>query len=555
MRQLIMFKGREISDAVMRRAQRSRGGAAGLAIVIVLLFLVEIARGEGTPALWFYYPTNLLPKENIDKLETLWKRAATAGYTHVLLADSKFSRLSEMPREYFQNCDRVKKIAKELKIEILPAEFPIGYSNDILSLDPNLAEGVPVKDALFVVRSGEARVQADPPVALDHLAFKDDVVRIEGNVATVHDHPSNARLVYKLTVAPFRCYHVSVRIKTQDYTGHPEIHPLAGQRTLNFQNLRVEPTQDWKQYDIVFDSLDNREVLLYFGVWGDAKGTLQWKDWRIEEAGLVNVLRRPGAPCVVKREDSGQLEEGKDYQRIEDPHMGNVPYAGEYTSWHEPPVIKTNLPDGTRLRVSWYYPPIVYDGQVAICISEPKTMQLLADQSRRMKQLWGTPGYMMSHDEFRVFNWDESCQKQHQTPGQMLAENLRQCTKLIEPQQAYVWNDMFDPFHNAVAGPYYLVNGPWTGSWEGLDKNVIVLNWNYGKRDESLKFFANRGNRQIIAGYYDGPMSDWKNWLDSASKEKGIVGYMYTTWRSDYSKLEEFARISRDEAHSSRVRG
>ena len=61
------------------------------------------------------------------------------------------------------------------------------------------------------------------------------------------------------------------------------------------------------------------------------------------------------------------------------------------------------------------------------------------------------------------------------------------------PGRAAVWNDMFDPFHNAVKGPYYLVNGPWSGSWEGLSKDVLVMNWNHGKRDQSLKFFADRG--------------------------------------------------------------
>jgi hypothetical protein len=104
---------------------------------------------------------------------------------------------------------------------------------------------------------------------------------------------------------------------------------------------------------------------------------------------------------------------------------------------------------------------------------------------------------------------------------------------------------MFDPFHNAVKGPYYLVNGPWTGSWEGIDKTVLIVNWNYGKRDESLQFFAGRGNEQVIAGYYDGDLSNWKNWLISAGKVKGVVGYMYTTWQNDYGKLEAFAEMSR----------
>ena len=503
------------------------------------------ARAVEKPALWVYYPVNLLPNENVDQLEKLWRRAAAAGYTKVLLADSKFARLPDMPRQYFRNCDRVKRLAAELHMEIVPAEFDIGYSNNLLSRDPNLAEGLPVKDTLFVVHGGAARCISDPPVALEKIRFKDDVVQIDSGTATVRDNKENARFVFTLNIPPFRCYHVSVEIKTQGYTGEPQITPLGGGRTLNYQSIKVQPTQDWTRYDVVFDSLDNTQVLLYFGVWGQASGTLQWKDWRIEEVGLLNVLRRPGAPCIVKAPNARKYEEGKDYQRIEDSHLGNVPYAGEYQAWHEPPVIKASLPEGTKLRVSWYYPPIIYDEQVAACISDPKTMELLTDQSRGMKQLWGAAGYMMSHDEFRCCNWDDSCQRRRQTPGEMLAENLRACTKLVTPQQAYVWSDMFDPYHNAVKGPYYLVNGPWSGSWEGLDKDVVVMNWNYGKRDESLKFFADRGNKQVIAGFYDGPMSDWKNWLASAAKVPGIVGYMYTTWRHDYGQLEEFARLSR----------
>ena len=53
-----------------------------------------------------------------------------------------------------------------LKLEIVPALFNIEYSNNLLWHDPNLAEGLPVKDALFVVSGGEARLVPDPPVSL-----------------------------------------------------------------------------------------------------------------------------------------------------------------------------------------------------------------------------------------------------------------------------------------------------------------------------------------------------------------------------------------------------
>ena len=41
-------------------------------------------------------------------------------------------------------------------------------------------------------------------------------------------------------------------------------------------------------------------------------------------------------------------------------------------------------------------------------------------------------------------------------------------------------------------------------SWEGLDPDVVILNWNGARKEASLRFFAARGHRQIVAGYYDG---------------------------------------------------
>lgn len=69
-----------------------------------------------------------------------------------------------MPKRYFTNFEEVKRAAEKNGIEIVPALFGMGYSNDLLNRNPNLAEGLPVKDALFVVSNGEANIVADPPV-------------------------------------------------------------------------------------------------------------------------------------------------------------------------------------------------------------------------------------------------------------------------------------------------------------------------------------------------------------------------------------------------------
>ena len=517
-----------------------------LAAVLLLSTLLgpagaEPQDGAPKPDLYLYYQTNFLVDKNVDAAQEIWSRAAKAGYTKIVVADSKMGKLGDMDKRYFQNLDRAKKIAADLKMEIIPAVFHIGYSNTMLWHDPNLAEGLPVKDALFVVKGGEADVVADPSVSFPaKFGFKDETVSVEDGVVTVKDNPKLARFTYTLQLPQYRCYHVSVKIKTQDYSGHPEIKALSDSRTLQWQNLGVQRTQDWKEHHVVFNTLDHEKIGIYFGVWDAAKGTLQWKDWKIEEAGLVNVLRRPGAPFTIQG-----YQEGKDYEPVVDPKLGAHPWKGEFDSWHEPVKIKTKLPDGTKLRVSWFHPAIIHDGQVSACIAEPKTDELLADEAKRVKEAVGCKSFMMSHDEFRSMNTCDACVKKGLDAGALLAENARRCVKLLEGSTVYVWNDMFDPYHNA-RNDYYLVRGDLKGSWEGLPRDVIIMNWYFGPREKNLPFFADRGHRQVLAGYYDHDPSRIKEWLQAAAKVKGVIGVMYTTWKQDYSKLEEFAKYARE---------
>ncbi|HKD35647.1 MAG TPA: hypothetical protein VKB78_02575, partial [Pirellulales bacterium] len=359
---------------------------AGVLLIAILLVVSVPALGaeDGAQAhrarqLWVYCPTNLLVKENIDKLEALWRRAAKVGYSHVLVGDSKFGRLEEMPKEYFQNVERLKKIAGELDLEIVPGVFPIGWSNDLLGHDPNLAEGLPVRGALFVVKGGEARIEADPAVKLPESfadlkkwGYHDDCVSSDGGAAKMTDPNGRvSRVITSVKVAPFRQCHISARIKTQDFHGTPEIKVIGGGRTLNYNDLGVQSTQDWATFHTVFNSLDNGEVNIYFGSWNGGKGIVWYAEPRLEEVGLLNVLRRPGTPLVVRREGdptAKTLVEGHDFEHVADPHLGNRPWAGEFETWHEPPTIHAKLPVGTRLRVSYYHPMIIYGGSVMIAL-------------------------------------------------------------------------------------------------------------------------------------------------------------------------------------------
>jgi hypothetical protein len=378
-------------------------------------------------------------------------------------------------------------------------------------------------------------------------SWVDPTVIFENGTALIKDPKGeNARLSQKIKLTPFRQYHISVRVKTQDFRGSPEIKLLAGNRGLNFDTLGVKATQDWTTHHAVFNSLTNTSAQLYFGVWGGRTGSLWFDDAAVEEVGLVNLVRRDGAPFVVKKESGETLAEGGDFERLIDPKMGVKPWKGSYDIYHEPPVIKTVLPDGTRLRVSYFHGVTVNEDQAMICPSEPKTIELLRDQAKRMHATWGAKGYMMAHDEIRVLNWCDACQRRHLDAGALLADNARTCVKILREinpgGKIYVWSDMFDPNHNAHKD-YYLVRGDLRGSWEGLDKDVTIVPWYFEKRAESLRFFAERGHHQIIAGYYDHKPEQISDWLNAAKPYPGVDGAMYTTWHHDFKDLERFAEI------------
>ena len=540
--------------------------------------------------LWFYLSTNLLVDANVEKLEQLFERAGKAGYSKVLLADSKFSRLAEMEPRYFQNVERAKAAAAKNHLAIVPAIFPIGYSEGLLSHDPNLAEALLVKDDPFVVVNGEARPEAKP-IALTKPEWKDDVFKEEGGESgkpggwRCRDAgATNARLVFKLKVAPFRAYHLALTIETKEFEGEPRAQVLVEGGGLLFSNLGVQKSQPPTRHHAVFNSLDHDEVRLYVGAWGAGSGELAIRDITLEEAGLVNLVRREDATFEVSRvgktdgERGARLIEGRDFEPVSDPKMGTVPWRGGFEVWHEPPPIRTKLPDGTRLLVSWSHAITVLDGQTMICLSEPKTLELLEDECRRIGALFGknsgTAGtaagsheYFLSHDEIRVLNQDESCRAKKLDAGALLAENARACTKIVRgvdpAAQLWIWSDMFDPTHNAAGpgdgrGSYYLVRGDLRGAWEGLDPAVSIADWNFDRRDESLAFFAGRGHRLLLAGYYDAPserIGEIDAWLASARRlvpktpKSGAAPpfvVMYTTWQSRYDDLERFAARVRD---------
>lgn len=531
---------------------------------------------------WLYLQTNLQIAENVASTEKLLRRAAKAGYNGVVLADYKLNILGRVPRHYFDHAAQVKRWCEELQLELIPAVAPIGYSDGLLAHDPNLAEGIPVKNAAFrVTDDGTVELSRPGPLlpgggfeeatqdaaagwqlqdGAGEFSFLDAEVKHGGERSLRWQRPAgddylNARISRRVKCAPHQQLHASVWIKTQEFTAAGQVRLFAtgaDGRVLSYSNLGVQRDQDWTEHHAIINTLDNTEIRFYCGTWGLAGGTLWMDDVQLAETAFVNLVRRDGCPLnVVSAADGTAYEEGRDFEPLRDPKLGRVPWDGNFDVYHEPPRLKltpsSRIRPGASLQVSYFHAVTIYDHQVCCCLAEPEVYRLIEDQTRRVDELFSPRTYFLSHDEIRVANWCDACRRDGRTAGQLLAENIRQCAatiRRVSPHaQLCVWSDMFDPHHNAVGGHFYLVNGALTGSWEGLPDDMLIVNWNSEKAAESLPFFSGRGHFNVLAGFYDQNPAAIRRWQNVGRETKSrVAGAMYTTWRNDFSQLEEFAK-------------
>ena len=115
------------------------------------------------PHRWVYIATNLLVQEKVNNAMAIVERAANAGYNGVVLSDSKFCRWDDLPEQYLRNVRRVRQACRDHKLACIACVCPIGYANDLLSRDPNLAEGLPVVERVSWRRAVNCCPPTIPP--------------------------------------------------------------------------------------------------------------------------------------------------------------------------------------------------------------------------------------------------------------------------------------------------------------------------------------------------------------------------------------------------------
>ncbi|MHC4294544.1 MAG: carbohydrate binding domain-containing protein, partial [Planctomycetota bacterium] len=355
------------------------------------------------PHRWAFIWRNFLLDDQTESTVQLCKRIAKSGYNGVLLMDTKFVGWDTLPDHYRHNIKRIRSTCRELDLDVIAAVMPMGRASGLLAHDQDLAAAMPVKNAPFVVREGKI-VPCDDFIRIPNGSFEQYVanepvgwtVAQPGKITfidtdVVHEGKASLRIQdvgandpahgggkakLKLKVEPFRYYHVSAAIKTEGFetAQNVNIHLRTPKMDLNRYFIRVKPTQDWTRTDLTFNSLDNEEVTLILDIWRGRGGKLWWDDVRIEPAGLVNAVRREGAPLSITSADGKRLyEEERDFVGARDVHLGRIKYPGSFDVWHKPPVpiltSESRISEGEKLSLSYYHTAMVRANQVMCCMS------------------------------------------------------------------------------------------------------------------------------------------------------------------------------------------
>jgi hypothetical protein len=546
--------------------------------VVLAVTALRPAAADELERRWLFLDRGLRSPEAVQATAPLLDRAAAAGYNGVLLSGLGWVNRASVPE--LASLREFGDAVRAHGLDLIACVMPINQSL-VVSQDPNLAEGLPVRDTLYVVRGDEATPRPDHTVVVagggfekadgDRMlgwqgqdevgtsTFFDTGLSHTGKASARIEHLSKAqwgraRLSQSVAVRPFRQYRLSVWFRTQDYDGHARIlviAPTDKQRDLAGTWVPVERSADWQRCDLVVNSLGYQSLRVYLICGGGGEGRLWWDDLAVDEVGIMNPLRRAGCPVVVRADDGAVYEEGRDFERICDPLLAPDPTIHDSLPMRLTP--DTRIRDGASLRVSYYH-PLALAGYLVACMSEPRVYDIFREQVARVNEVLHPTGFLMYDDEIRIGNWDAACQDRRMTPGQLLADKVRRCTAIIRDirpdAQIWDWSDMFDPMTNAV-DEYYAVNGSWKGSWAGLDPSVGIVNWSDEHLGANFPWFACRGHKQVLAGFYDGDGTPIREWLAAGPKVPGIVGAMYTTWVDDHSQLETWAQQTWGGARSS----
>ena len=193
---------------------------------------------------WVHNFGNFANAKTTTALTELMKKAKADGYTAMLVGDTKFAKLQLTDAAYKKALQDFRKACKDNGMKlVVGVGASWGYSETFLSHDPNLAEGMPVTKAPFIVKDGKLvafddgttklingsfdEMNGDTPAGwttndLGKNLFVDKDVKCDGadSIRIEVDGDKKAGFItQKIKVKPGQYYIVSAKAKQEGFNG------------------------------------------------------------------------------------------------------------------------------------------------------------------------------------------------------------------------------------------------------------------------------------------------------------------------------------------------
>lgn len=514
---------------------------------------------------WFFSFGYGRKPDDVERIRALIDTASAHGLNGMVLSSFGLDRISRWSEA---DIDRLKALAAysaSKHIELIPTGFSVGYSGGALGHDRNLAAALPTvlslqeKDGRILPVAGpNLLVNGDLEEVREHrftgyrfhdqpgeVSFADSeaasgktAIRFEHFDANQHGH---GRIMQEIAVQPGRSYRFTFKIKTRD------LQPVSGLKAMVLVDGRalaslsppVQATQDWTELALDFINRDQTSIKLYAGIWQGNSGAFWLDDLQFRSYGdLSDLVRRDGTPLSLQSRDRDRVfEEGRDFEAI--PCLARLPSIKRPSG--------SSIRDREQLELHGYKIPSVahsWGKQISLCMSNPELYAFWEAEARKLHEVWPFKRFLLSMDEIRNGGGCRTCRQRGLTMGEILGDCITRqhaILKAIDPGiEVLVWSDMLDPAHNAHDN-YYGVVGDFSGSWNQVPNDLVIMCWYHKIRETSLGFFSGHGFRTFGAAYYDtGNLTNPRDWLQALQHTPKAQGIMYTTWEKDYRLLADF---------------
>jgi hypothetical protein len=545
----------------------SRLTASILILVIAAAAGYSGAHAQALPHRWVFSHGYGRGPDDVARIRSLVETAADSGLNGLVLSSFGLDEVTRWRENDIALLEEIRDLCEEKGIELIPIGFSAGHGGGVLMHHPDFAAALPLAVGLvadggraveiittgnLIINGGFERYAGDSFEDFifhdrpGEVSFVDTTVAASGRSSIRFENFSPGRhglgrVMQEVEVRPGCSYRYSVKIKTEGL--HPvqelQLLVLGSNGEVMKSPVDVRPTQGWTEVSARFTNFSETKLSVYAGIWGGEKGTFWLDDIELrQESSLAGIVRREGAQVELNSRDRKMaFAEGTDFtaERGPDGLMRIELVAG------------TGIKEGEKLSLSCYTTAFVHKAggrQVSLCMSNPDLYAYWEEQARELHRITRFKRFFLSMDEIRSGGGCGLCRDSGMSMAQILGNcitRLHGILKGIDPEiEVLIWSDMLDPGHNA-RDEYFGIVGSFSGSWEYVPKDLIIVCWHQERMAESLGFFAGKGFRTIGAAYYDaGDLESSRRCLESLGETPGAIGIIYTSWEKKYGLLADF---------------